>query len=64
MLEKLPLIFLLFSFLNVSYAIFHRNNACKTFADYWIRDISPDCFYNPDVGKNTVCIIMKLKLVF
>lgn len=31
-----------------------RNNACKNFLDYFIIDLSENCYYEPDVWKNTV----------
>lgn len=29
-------------------------NTCKTFKDYYIKDLSKNCYHNPDVGLRTV----------
>lgn len=42
--------------LNEVYTLVTNKNACKTFNDYFIKDISPNCFYNPDVGVQMVCL--------
>lgn len=31
-----------------------RNNACPNYRDYFIVDISSNCYHNPDVWQKTV----------
>lgn len=41
-------------FFKHGFSLFTEKNACNSYASYWIIDFSSNCFYNPDVGRNTV----------
>lgn len=59
--KMIRIILLLVAFASSEAKLFgFDNNACKNWSDYFTVNISPNCWYEPDVRATTVSMIFLL----